>query len=48
MPAMNPPFSGAVVEVSKENVDRYVEGGWRKVSKKEPDQSKSGSKKSKK
>jgi hypothetical protein len=32
MAAMNPPHSGAVVDVPDDLVDRYSQAGWTKVS----------------
>lgn len=50
MAEMSPPHSGAVVDVRKEDVDRYAEAGWTKVSggAKKSTTSKSSSSKSKK
>lgn len=31
MPALNPPFSTAAVDVPDGLVDRYVEAGWKRV-----------------
>ena len=36
MPALNPPFSTAAVDVPDGLVDRYVEAGWKRVESESP------------